>query len=121
MHLDLQRLCSEAPKNTLLFQDVMRTIHSHYECMPCTFTTGCGTAREIRNPAGSNAASCLLLAFARRLGLDQETTLHLYGEHYRAVLDDPKGDAHANIRAFMSNGWQGVRLEENPLRLRGPG
>ena len=74
---------------------------------------------EVSNAAGVNAGSCQMLAFARRLGLDATTTLALYGEHYRSVAADPNGTAHANIRAFMDNGWDGVHLQADPLRLRG--
>lgn len=121
MHRDLQRLVAEAKEEKLLFQEVMRTIREHYECLPVTFRTGEGSDRPTANAAGSNSGSCLLLAFARRLGLDQATTLALWGEHYRDVLADPQGQGHANIRAFMANGWAGVVLEGDPLRLRGPG
>lgn len=121
MHQDLADLITRTKADTISFQEVISTIRRHYECTPCSFRTGAGTPREVHNPAGTNAASCLLLAFAGRLNLDRKTTLHLYGEHYRSVLDDPDGSAHGNIRAFMANGWEGVRIDGDPLRLRGPG
>lgn len=121
MHHELAALIAAEPSIPVVFQDVISTIRRHYECIPTRFCTGAGTARETTNMAGTNAASCLLLAFARRLDLDEATTLGLYGEHYRSVLDDPAGSAHANIRAFMANGWAGVHIEGEPLRLRGPG
>lgn len=120
MHLELSALIHQADNNVVLFHDVISTIKRHYECRPCGFRTGCGTERETVNHAGTNAGSCLLLAFARRLGLDAQTTLQLYGEHYRSVLADPHGHEHANIRAFMANGWAGVTMDGNPLLLRGP-
>ena len=121
MHAEFRTLLVSAERNTLLFQDVITMIRRHYECSPCAFCTGAGPPLEVTNPKGSNAASCLLLAFAKRLRLDQKTTLRLYGEHYQAVLADPEGSAHANIRAFMLAGWDGVRFDDDPLRLRGPG
>lgn len=121
MHQDLTDLLARADGKSILFQDVIATIKRHYECTPCPFRTGSGTTRETVNPAGTNSASCLLLAFASRLGLDQRTTLELYGEHYHNVLADPGGTAHGNIRAFMANGWAGVIIDGAPLRLRGPG
>ena len=121
MHADLQRLIQSAENNTVEFQDVIVVVRQHYECTAAAFTTGSATASEVRNAAGVNAGSLQLLAFARRLGLDAATTLALYGEHYRSVLADPHGSAHPNIRAFMTNGWEGVRFAADPLRLRGPG
>ena len=121
MHVDFRRLLAAADNNSLVFQDVIDTVRRHYECFPAAFTTGDGTPGEVANPAGTNAGSCQLLAFARRLGLGPATTLALYGEHYRSVLADPSGTAHPNIRAFMANGWEGVRFGGDPLRLRGPG
>lgn len=120
MHTELAELITPESTKLLVFQDVVSTIRRHYVCSPVAFDTGVGTSRHTVNAAGSNAASCLLLAFARRLGLSEQQTLALYAEHYRSVLEDPQGGAHANIRAFMANGWAGVRFADDPLRLRGP-
>lgn len=103
-----------------MFQDVMEVLRRHYECSPVRFCTGAGSARETWNEAGTNSASCFLLSFAKRLGLDEAATVALYGEHYRGVLAEPAGTNHANIRAFMAGGWAGVRFEGDALRLRGP-
>lgn len=121
MHRELTALLANSRNKTLVFQDVVDTIRRHYECTPAAFTTGADGPGAVENPAGTNAASCQLLAFARRLGLDQANTLALYAEHHRAVLADPAGSNHANIRAFMASGWAGVRFAADPLRLRGPG
>lgn len=120
MHCELLALASPDANKPLEFQDVMAVLRRHYEFTPTAFTTGKGTAVQVDNPATANQASCLLLAAARRLGLDRDATLRLYGEHYRDVLADPGGTAHGNIRAFMANGWEGVVLGADPLRLRGP-
>lgn len=121
MHQDVIRLLTEARAETLSFQQVIDTLHRHYECSPAGFTTGANTPSPVYNPPGTNAASGQLLAFARRLGLDTETILAMYAEHYRAVQADPQGSGHANIRALMAGGLDGVRWESDPLRLRGPG
>lgn len=121
MHRQLLELISAAEMHPIDFEEIISVLRGHYRLTPCTFVTGRGTPRETVNPAGSNAASCLLLAVARRLGLEEQTTLNLYGRHYRDVLADPDGSAHANIRAFMANGWQGVVFEQDPLVLVGPG
>lgn len=121
MHDEYHDLLAAANKNTICFQDVIRIVHRHYDCVPVAFSTGVGTSRRTDNPAGSNTGSSQLLAFARRLGLDAQTTLTLYAEHYRDVLAEPDGHSHLNIRAFMANGWAGVSMPIDPLRLRGPG
>jgi len=35
----------------------------------------------------------------------------LWGEYYRGVRDTPDGDDHSNIRAFMKEGWDGVKFD----------
>ncbi|MFZ5756236.1 MAG: HopJ type III effector protein [Pseudomonadota bacterium] len=121
MHIELARLIARSTDSSLMFQEVMSTIRRHYECTPVAFSVGESTPSPVRNPAGTNAASSQLLAFGKRLGLDEQTLLGLYAEHYRDVLADPAGSNHANIRAFMTGGWAGVSLPADPLRLRGPG
>ncbi len=121
MHQDLIRLLADTRTGSLPFQQVMDTLRRHYECSPVSFTTGANTAHPIHNPVGTNAASAQLLAFAHRLGLDLDSTLALYAEHYRSVLADPQGSNHANIRALMAGGLAGVAWDADPLRLRGPG
>lgn len=121
MHRELADLISAAARQPVDFDEAIRILRRHYRFTPCAFVSGRGTARETANAAGSNAASCLLLAFASRLGLGEQATLNLYGRHYQDVLADPDGSAHANIRAFMANGWQGVVFEQDPLVLLGPG
>ena len=34
------------------------------------------------------------------------------------MLATPDGDSHANIRAFMGNGWAGIAFDGEALRLR---
>ena len=92
------------------FEQVMDVIDQHYDYRPVGFTNG-----EIRNEAGSNEGSCKLLAFAQLKGLSEMETLPLFGQHYRAVLADPSGDAHANIRNFILDGWLGIHFDAEPL------
>ena len=49
---------------------------------------------------------------------DEASTLRLFCEHYQDVLDTPDGESHANIRAFMGNGWDGITFDGEPLKLR---
>lgn len=95
------------------FADVLAAIAAHYDYQPCAFRNG-----AVNNAAGQNEGSCKVLAFARLHGLSVAQTLALFGEHYQAVLADPSGSQHANIRAFQQQGWAGVEFEGEPLSLR---
>ena len=102
---------------TLAFAEVLDTIGRHYHYTPTAFANGLG-ADCVRNPAGVNEGSCRVLAFARCHRLSEADTLALFAEHHRAVLADPDGDSHANIRAFLRHGWAGVTFEGEPLAPR---
>ena len=96
------------------FSQVMSVIDACYDYTPCQFSNG-----GVENEAGSNEGSCKLFAFAKLQQLNQAQTLALFGHFYRdEVLSDPEGSSHANIRAFMQNGWQGVQFSAPPLVLR---
>lgn len=45
----------------------------------------------------------------------------MFCEHYQGVLNDPDGDAHANIRSFMKHGWDGITFSGPALRPRAKG
>ncbi|MCY1267527.1 HopJ type III effector protein [compost metagenome] len=97
-----------------LFSDTLQYIAEHYSYTPSAFTNG-----DVENPAGQNEGSCKTLAFAILEGLSLEETLLAFGEHYRAVRDNPDGTDHANIRALQATGLAGVRFERQPLSRRG--
>jgi hypothetical protein len=42
----------------------------------------------------------------------------LWGQFYREVKADPKGDSHQNIRNFMKTGWEGVPFENGVALTR---
>ncbi len=97
------------------FDAVMSVINEYYDYTPAAFGNGLA-ARQVNNNAGQNEGSCKLLAFARLHQLDQSQTLNLFGDYYhQEVLGDPAGNTHANIRAFMADGWKGVAFETEPL------
>lgn len=92
------------------FGQVIGVIDAHYAYTPQAFQNG-----AISSPAGMNEGSCKIFAFGLLHKLTQEQTLHCFGEHYRAVLAHPEGHDHANIRAFMLSGWEGIQFEAEPL------
>ncbi len=101
------------------FSEVMDKVGECYAFTPCQYVSGEGTALETVNPAGTNSGSLKTYYFAHLHGLDEASTLRLFCEHYKDVLDTPDGDSHANIRAFMLNGWEGIDFEGGEcLKLR---
>ncbi|MFT5721536.1 MAG: hypothetical protein ACI9W6_001852 [Motiliproteus sp.] len=95
--------------------EVITAVAEHYSYTPTGFRNGQGN-NEVLNQAGQNEGSCKLLAFAQLHGLDRAQTLNLFGDYYhREVLEDAEGLSHANIRAFMRTGWDGVHFEAAPL------
>ncbi len=94
-----------------LFTDTLAFIAEHYSYTPSAFDNG-----SVSNPAGQNEGSCKTLGFAILEGLSLEETLLAFGEHYRAVRDNPEGDDHANIRALQQTGLAGVHSSASPCR-----
>ncbi len=112
MTLDLERLLERARAlDAILFDEVMAVIAEYYTYTPSAFSNG-----RVDNLAGQNEGSCKLLAFADLHQLDAVQALNLFGDYYhREVLEDPAGASHANIRAFMQEGWDGVCFAAAPL------
>lgn len=96
----------EMSGDDLKFEEVMELIDANYEDGLIEFKNG-----DIVNAPGENVGSAKLLSYAALSGMDKETTLKLWGQYYREVLDDPDGDSHQNIRNFMKYGWEGVPFE----------
>lgn len=95
------------------FSDVLAHIAAHYDYTPAGFRNG-----ELHNSAEQNQGSARVLAFALLNGLDQQQTLQLFAEHYRAVLADSAGQDHQDIRQFMQHGWDQVEFEQPVLWAR---
>ena len=95
------------------FADTLAFIDRHYHYQPSAFRNG-----PVSNSAEQNQGSCKVLALALDQGLTDQQTLHCFAEHYQAVLADPEGSDHANIRALMQQGLAGVVFEHSPLTRR---
>ena len=101
------------------FSEIMDKVGECYVFDPsASYVSGKGTEKETENGPGVNMGSLKTYYFAHLHGLDEASTLRLFCEHYKDVLDTPDGDSHANIRAFMVNGWDGIEFEGVALRLR---
>lgn len=90
----------------VMFEDVMVLVDKYYSSCPIEFRNG-----DVVNKQGENGGSAKLLSYAALSNMDKETTLKLWGQHYRDVLNTPDGDNHGNIRNFMKYGWAGVPFE----------
>ncbi|MEN5195615.1 HopJ type III effector protein [Sphingobacterium faecium] len=106
-------LLSSLANKEIVFSDVLAYIAARYEHSPTAFTNG-----DQVNEETENQGSAKILAFASLNNLDKEQTLALFAEHYEAVLNDPEGDNHQNIRQFMLNGWDGVSFSGVALTLK---
>ncbi|WP_143305577.1 HopJ type III effector protein [Chitinophaga vietnamensis] len=110
MNEQLTTLIGKLKDHKLLFKDVIELIESQYRHQPVAFKNG-----DAYNEATQNQGSAKVFAFARLNHLSKEDTLYLFAEHYQAVLKNPDGTDHQNIRQFMAHGWDGVAFEGQAL------
>lgn len=95
------------------FSDTLAFIGEAYDYQPSRFVNG-----NVENAAGENEGSCKTLGMAVLEGFSTEEALLAFGEHYQAVLTNPSGNDHRNIRALMETGLPGVRFDQPPLTRR---
>ena len=108
----LEKLKSDP--ESIEFNDSISVIENTYNYTPTAFTNG-----SVKNEAGQNEGSCKILAFAYINNLSITETLNCFGTYYRNdVLGNPAGDDHQNIRQFILDGFDGVKFDELPLRLK---
>ena len=98
---------------SISFEQSIALIDALYDFTPVAFTNG-----ELQNAVGENTGSCKILAFGLLHQLSASQTLFLFGDYYRAVLDNPKGTDHQNIRNFIRTGWDGVSFTANALNAK---
>jgi len=101
------------PSRTITFEDTLSVIDAHYNFTPTAFQNG-----EVKNPAGENSGSCKVFGFAKLHGLNTAQTLEMFAQHYTNVKNEPAGTAHANIRAFMKTGFEGLVFSAEPLAFK---
>lgn len=100
------------------FEEVISVIDAYYDYTPTRFTNGVGD-NPVVNQAGGNEGACKIFAFAQEQGLTEAQTLACFGRYYREdVLPHPEGKDHANIRRFITDGWDGIRFSGTALKLR---
>ena len=99
--------------SALTFEDTLAVIDGHYDFTPRAFKNG-----PVDNAAGTNNGSCKVFSFATLHGLTQTQALAMFAQHYQNVLDEPNGETHANIRAFMKHGFDGLVFEGEALAAK---
>ena len=99
--------------DSISFEQSITLIDSLYQFTPTAFQNG-----DLHNAAGENNGSCKILAFGLLHQLSASQTLFLFGDFYRAVLDNPKGTDHQNIRNFIRTGWDGVDFSAAALSAK---
>jgi len=113
MKQQLSALIIGLKENTVSFNDVIGFIQTYYQHQPTAFKNG-----ETYNEATQNQGSAKVFAFAQLNDLTAADTLYLFAEHYRAVLANPNGTDHQNIRQFMAHGWAGIIFEGEALKAQ---
>ncbi len=106
----LTTLLQKVKEHSLSFKEVIDFIETIYAHQPTAFRNG-----ELRNEATQNQGSAKIFSFALLNGLNQTQTLYLFAEYYQAVLKNPDGTDHQNIRQFMIHGWPGIAFEGTAL------
>lgn len=110
--LDFLSKLQHEPEN-ISFADTTAVIGQQYHYTPSSFKNG-----DIQNEAGTNEGSCKLFAFAKLQGFSETQTLACFGDYYRKdVLENPEAKNHANIRNFMTSGWQGIEFDLAPEKI----
>jgi hypothetical protein len=99
-------ILAQIKKGEANFKDALAFIEEHYFHKPIAFKNG-----SQYNAATENQGSARVFAFGKQQGLSKEDTLQLFAEHYKAVLENPEGNDHQNIRQFMIHGWEGIVFE----------
>lgn len=110
MKKELSALITDLKLNSLMFAAVLSFIEHNYIHQPTAFKNG-----DTYNEATQNQGSARVFAFGKINNLSEQDTLHLFAEHYQAVLANPNGSDHQNIRQFMAHGWAGVAFEGEAL------
>ncbi len=110
MKEQLTTLLKNLKNNSVPFKEVIAFIETYYNYQPTAFRNG-----ELYNEATQNQGSAKIFTFAQLNELDKTDTLHLFAEHYQAVVQHPDGTDHQNIRQFIIHGWPGIVFEGQAL------
>lgn len=93
------------------FAETLAFIETWYEFTPTAFDNG-----GVKNAADQNQGSAKVFALGQLEKLDKDTTLRLFGEHYRDVLATPDVDNHHNLRRVLREGTDNIVFDSFPLK-----
>jgi RIO-like serine/threonine protein kinase len=111
--LVFSQLLVELNSNRAVFSDVLHFIDQAYNGHAVAFSNG-----SQHNTANSNQGSAKVLYFAQLNKLSKADTLSLFAEHYQAVLQNPAGQDHLNIRQFIKYGFAGLQFSGHALTCK---
>ena len=98
----------------MTFSDFTNLIDQEYEFLNVAFKNNNHMISKEENQ-GSAKVFCFGLMYS----LSEEDTIRCFGEHYQSVISEPENhNSHLNIRSFISNGWKGVLINQNALKLK---
>ena len=98
----------------MTFSDFTNLIDQEYEFINISFKNN-----GLINSKEENQGSAKVFCFGLMHSLSEEDTIRCFGEHYQFVIDDPENNnSHLNIRSFISNGWKGILINQNALKLK---
>ena len=96
------------------FSDLTNLIDKEYEFLNVAFKNN-----DLINSKEENQGSAKVFCFGLMYSLSEEDTIRCFGEHYQSVIDGPENyNSHLNIRSFLSNGWNGVSINQNALKFK---
>lgn len=113
MKTEISQLLNQCQQKTATFNDVISYIENLFTHQPTAFKNG-----MLFNDESQNQGSAKVLMFGKINELTQPETLSLFCEHFDAVLNEPDGSNHQNIRQFMAHGWEGVEFKGRVLILK---
>ena len=98
----------------MTFSDFTNLIDQEYEFINIAFKNN-----GLINSKEENQGSAKIFCFGLMHSLSEEDVIRCFGEHYQSVVDDPENNnSHLNIRSFISNGWKGILINQNALKLK---
>lgn len=95
------------------FAETLSFIEQHFFYTPSAFRNG-----DIQSAASENQGSCKILALAMLWQLSAQEALRCFGEHYRALQQEPDGHSHPNLRRIVRDGLQQIEFEIFPLTAK---
>lgn len=95
------------------FAETLAFIDRYFFYTPSAFRNG-----DLHSAASENQGSCKILALAKLWQLSVPEVLLCFGEHYRALKQEPEGHSHPNLRRIERDGLAQIEFEIFPLTAK---